>query len=83
MKNVTGKSRRRAARRKLPLRVVIVVGCADTLVDVIGPYQIFLQASTEGGTPSGDELHRYMFPAHAGMNRLLRELLYQPRNVPL
>lgn len=59
MKKAASRNLRRARRKPSPLRIVIVVGSPNTLVDVIGPYQIFLQASSEGGTPHGGELSRY------------------------
>lgn len=59
MSNAPETNHRRGGRPALPLRIVIVVGSPDTLVDVVGPYQIFLQASSEGGTPTGEELRRY------------------------
>jgi transcriptional regulator GlxA family with amidase domain len=42
-----------------PLRVAIIVGNANTLVDVLGPYQVFLQASLVGGAPYGVDQGRY------------------------
>lgn len=59
MNSAPRKNRGRTGHRDLPLRIVVVVGSPDTLIDVVGPYQIFLQASSEGGRPTGEELHRY------------------------
>lgn len=46
-------------RRELPLRIAILVASHDTLLDVVGPYQVFFQATSEGGRPTGGELGRY------------------------
>jgi len=59
MKRVGIDNERRTGAGSGPLRVVIVVGSPDTLMDVVGPYQIFLQASSEAGKPTGEELYRY------------------------
>lgn len=59
MKNDSDLRKQLAPRDSGPLRVVIIVANSNTLVDVLGPYQIFLQASCEGGTPYGEELGRY------------------------
>ncbi len=46
-------------RPRPPLRVVILAACGDALIDVLGPYQVFLQASKEGGALQGEEQGRY------------------------
>lgn len=72
MKNGKGRAPEPALGKNAPVRVIIVAGCADTLVDVLGPYQVFLQASFEGGTPFGDELGHYRVEiASLGPNRLV------------
>jgi len=45
--------------RDVPLNVVILAACGDALIDVVGPYQVFTQASREGGALFGAELGRY------------------------
>ena len=72
MRTALRERRRNTAKQHLPLRVVIVVGYADTLVDVLGPYQVFLQASSAGGTPYGDDLGRYRIEiASPGTDRIV------------
>jgi len=44
---------------RAPLRVAILAACGDALIDVVGPFQIFTQASREGGGAYGKDLGRY------------------------
>jgi len=45
--------------RNIPLSVAILVASGDALIDVVGPYQVFTQASRQGGALFGEELGRY------------------------
>jgi len=72
MRTAFREKRRTSAKQRLPLRVVIVVGYANTLVDVLGPYQVFLQATSGQGASDGEDLGRYRIEiASPGTDRIV------------